>query len=113
MATIQQIQTGAARFIDTHLAQSFQGWQKALVVGGSTLIVANLPNLIGAFANHPVVAALGVYNPQAGTIDLDALYQAFMPHLGADKIPLPMPGVGTVKMGREEIDALMRYIKEA
>lgn len=113
MATVKQIQAGAARFIDAHLAQSFQGWQKALVVGGSTLIVANLPNLIGASANHPVVAALGVYNSQAGTIDLDKLYQAFMPHLGTDKIPLTVPGVGTVKMGREEIDALMRYIKEA
>lgn len=113
MATIQQIQTGAARFIDTNLSQSFQGWQKALVVGGSTLIVANLPNLIGTYANHPVVAALGVHNPQAGTIDLDKLYQAFMPHLGGDKIPLTVPGVGTIKMGRDEIDALMRYIKEA
>lgn len=113
MATVKQIQTGAARFIDTHLAQSFQGWQKALVVGGSTLIVANLPKLVAAYSMSPAVAALGVYNPEAGTIDLDALYQAFMPHLGGDKIPVNVPGVGAIKIGREEIDALMRYIKEA
>lgn len=113
MATVQQIQTGAARFIDTHLAQSFQGWQKALVVGGATLIAGNLPSLIRSYGEHPVVAAMGIYNREAGTVDLEKVYQTFVPHLGADKIPLSIPGVGTVKLGRDEIDALMRYIKEA
>ena len=60
-----------------------------------------------------MVAALGVYNPEAGTIDIDKLYQAFVPHMGADKIPVTIPKIGTIKLGRDEIDALVRYIKEA
>ena len=113
MATIGQIQRGVARFVDGHLAGAFTGWQKALVVGGSTLLAANMPNLAKVYGAHPMVAALGVYNPEAGTIDVDALYNAFVPHMGTDKIPITVPKVGTIKLGKEELDALYRYIKEA
>lgn len=113
MATIGQIQRGVARFVDSHLAGAFTGWQKALVVGGSTLLAANMPNLVKVYGAHPMVAALGVYNAEAGTIDVDALYNAFVPHMGTDKIPITVPKVGTIKLGKEELDALYRYIKEA
>ena len=46
-------------------------------------------------------------------IDIDALYNAFVPKLGADKIPITIPKIGTIRMGQNEIDTLMRYIKEA
>ena len=49
MATISQIQTGFARFIDTHISGAFSGWQKAVVVGGATLLAANLPNLVKVY----------------------------------------------------------------
>ena len=113
MATIGQIQRGVARFVDGHLAGAFTGWQKALVVGGSTLLAANMPHLVKVYGAHPMVAALGVYNAEAGTIDVDALYNAFVPHMGTDKIPITVPKVGTIKLGKEELDALYRYIKEA
>lgn len=113
MATINQVQKGAARFIDTHIAGAFEGWQKAVVIGGATLLAANLPNLIQVYGAHPLVAALGVYNPEAGTIDVDKLYNAFVPNMGADKFPVSIPKIGTIKLGKEEFDALVRYIKEA
>jgi hypothetical protein len=113
MATITQIQRGMAMFVDNHLAGAFEGWQKALVVGGATLLNANLPNLVKVYGTHPMVAALGVYNPEAGTVDVDALYNAFVPNMGTDKLPVTIPKVGTVKLGKEEFDILRRYIKEA
>jgi hypothetical protein len=113
MATINQVQKGAARFIDTHIAGAFEGWQKAVVVGGATLLAANLPHLIQVYGAHPLVGALGVYNPEAGTIDVDKLYNAFVPNMGSDKFPVSIPKIGTIKLGKEEFDALVRYIKEA
>ena len=113
MATITQIQKGFAKFVDNHLAGAFDGWHKALVVGGATLLTANLPALVKTYGAHPVVSALGVYNPEAGTVDIDELYNAFVPHMGGDKIPIAIPKVGTIKLGKEEIDILCRYIKEA
>lgn len=113
MATIPQIQRGFTRFVDSHLAGAFDGWQKALVVGGATLLSLNMPNLIKTYSAHPMVAALGVYNPVSESVDIDTLYNAFVPHMGGDKIPITIPKVGTIKLGKEEIDLIVKYIKEA
>lgn len=113
MATIPQIQKGFSQFVDLHLAGAFDGWQKALVIGGATLLTMNLPALVKNYCNHPVVAALGVYNPTSESVDVDKLYNAFVPHMGGDKLPISIPKVGTIKLGKEEIDLIVKYIKEA
>lgn len=118
MVTVQQVQKGFAAFVDNHVAGAYSGIEKALVLGGTTLLAANFPNIIKMYGSHPMVAALGVYNEAAGSIDIDALYNAFVPHIGAEKIPLELPrmgkiDLGTIKIGKEEIDTLVRYIKEA
>lgn len=113
MATAAQIQKGFTRFVDNHLAGAFEGWQRTVIVGGSTLLAANVPNLVRTYGNSPIVSALGVYNPEAGTVDIDALYNAFVPNMGADKFPITIPRIGTIRLGKEDIDVLVRYIKEA
>lgn len=113
MATITQIQRGFASFVDNEVAVAFDGWQKAVVGAGAGLIAANLPNVAKTYGSHPFIAALGVYDPNSGYVNIDALYNAFVPKLGADKIPINLPRIGTIRMGKEEIDTLMRYIKEA
>ena len=113
MATIPQIQKGFTRFVDLHLAGAFDGWQKAMVVGGATLVSINMPNLVRTYAAHPLVSALGIYSPVSESVDIDALYNAFVPHMGGDKLPISIPKVGIIKLGKEEIDLLMKYIKEA
>jgi hypothetical protein len=113
MATVTQIQQGFVKFVDRHLSGAFEGWQKAVIVGGSTLLAANMPKIATIYGTHPIVAALGVYNADAGTVDIDALYRAFVPQMGTDKIPISIPKIGTIKLGKEDIDILVKYIKEA
>lgn len=113
MATIDQVQRGFTRFVDGHIAGAFEGWQRAVVAGAAGLLAANFPKLVKTYAVHPVVAALGVYDPETGFIDIDSVYNAFVPQLGMDKVPITIPKVGTIKLGTEEFDALRRYIKEA
>lgn len=113
MATINQVQKGFVTFIDRDVSGAFEGWQKAVVIGGATLLAKNFPKIAQVYGSQPVIAALGVYNADAGTIDIDALYNAFVPHLGANKIPIALPKIGVIKMGKEEIDVLVKYIKEA
>lgn len=112
MVTISQIQRGFTFFVDNEVATAFNGWQKAVVAGAAGLLAANFPNLVSMYANHPMVAALGIYDPQTGNVNIDALYSAFVPKLGTEKIPITIPKIGTIKMGQAEIDSLMRYIKE-
>ena len=112
MVTISQIQRGFVLFVDNEVAAAFTGWQKAVIAGAAGLLASNLPNIVKVYGNHPMVAALGVYDTNSGTGNIDALYNAVVPKLGADKIPIAIPKIGTIKMGQPEFDALMRYIKE-
>lgn len=113
MATIEQVQRGFTRFVDMHIACAFDGWQRAVVAGASALLAANFPNIVKTYGSHPLVSALGVWDAETGRIDVDSVYNAFVPQLGSDKVPLSIPKVGTIKLGRDEFDALLRYIKEA
>lgn len=113
MVTVSQIQRGFVQFVDAEVAVAFNGWQKAVVAGGAGLLASNFPNLLNVYASHPIVAAIGIYDQQSGMVNIDALYNAFVPKLGNEKIPIAIPKIGTIKMGQTEIDVLMRYIKEA
>jgi hypothetical protein len=113
MVTIQQIQNGFVRFVDAEVATAFNGWQKAIVAGTAGLIAANFQNIVKTYGGHPLVAALGVYDAKGECIDIDKMYDAYVPQMGADKIPVVVPKIGTIKIGKPEIDLLVRYIKES
>lgn len=111
MIPMDKVQRGLAAFIDRELAPSLTGWDKVLVAGGAGLAVAKLPNLI---AQYPIVTTMGIYNKENNMVDIDALYQAAAPYIGVEALPVKVPMLGiTVKMGKQEIDTLYRYIKEA
>lgn len=112
MVNVSQVQRGFVNFIDNEIAVAFDGWQKAVVAGAAALLAAGMPNLIKTYGSNPVVAALNIYDANANAVNIDAIYNAFVPKLGAEKIPVVIPKIGTIKLGREEIDSLMRYIKE-
>ena len=114
MVTMEKVQIGLVNFIDRDLAPGLSGWDRVVVAGGSGLLVANLPNIINQYANHPMVAALGVYDKEKNMVDIDALYKAATPYMGTDSLPVKIPVMGiTVKIGKPEIDTLYKYIKEA
>lgn len=112
MATISQVQRGIVLFIDNDLSSAFTGWQKAVVAGVGGLIASNIPALIKKYNTHPFVTAIGFYDTETNTINVDALYNAIVLKLGAEKIPIEIPKIGVIKLGREEFDVLMRYIRE-
>ena len=113
MATISQIQRGFVLFVDNKIASAFAGWQKAVVAGFGGLIAANFSSIVKTYSTHPFVTALGLYDPEYNTIDVDAIYNAVVPKLASEKIPICIPKIGTIKLGRDELDSLFRYIKEA
>ena len=111
MVSMDKVQRGLAAFLDRELIPSLSGWDKVLVGGGAGILTAKLPQVI---AQYPVVAALGLYDAANNQVDIDALYNSITPYIGAEALPVKIPMVGiTIKVGKQEIDALYRYIKEA
>lgn len=112
MATISQVQRGLVLFIDNDVASAFTGWQKAIVGGVGGLIASNIPKVIEKYRTHPLVDVCGIFDETNNTVNIDALYNAIVPKLGAEKIPIEIPKIGVIKLGRDEFDILMRYIRE-
>lgn len=110
MVTIKQVQDGFVLFVDKYVACAFEGWKKYAISGGAALLANNIPNLVNAY---PAVSALGVYDPQNGYVDVDALHAAFVARLGNEKIPITIMPKETIKLGRDDLEALIRCIKEA
>ena len=92
-----------AKYLDTDTKRTL-----AKVVVHS--VVQVLTNVNG---DEKMNAALGVYDPVSGNVNIDALYNAIVPKMGQEKIPLNIPKLGTIRLGQEELKLLARYIKEA
>lgn len=114
MVTISQAQKGIANFIDREVIPKLSVWERVVVGAGAGLITAKLPEVLANYASHPLLASLKVVDLQRGEIDINALYSAAMPYIGADQIPIKIPMVGvTIKMGQSEFETLYKYIMEA
>ena len=111
MMAMEKVQRGLAAFLDNELIPSLSGWDKVLIGGGSGIAVAKLPKLI---EQYPIAAALDIYNKERNQVDVDTLYQAIVPYMDTEPLPAKIPILNiTMKIGRQEIDSLYRYIKEA
>lgn len=114
MVKITQVQQGFTRFVDAEIIPSLSIMERMVVGGGAGLISARLPDILGQYADHKLIAALKLYDREQGEIDLDAVYTAVKPYIGPDPIPVTIPGVGlTLKFTQRELDALYKYIREA
>lgn len=114
MVTIQQAQQGIARFIDSEVVPRLSVVEKVIVGGGAGLLTAKLPEVLKKYSDNKMISALGIYDAEHGEIDIDALYNAVKPYIGADPIPVKIPMVGlTLKFTQREIDTLYQFIKEA
>ena len=111
MVSMEKVQKGIAVFIDQELIPSLTGWDKILVGGSAGVAVAKLPKII---EQYPIISALDIYDKNNNQMDIDTLYQSVVPYLGNELLPLRIPVLGiTMKVGKQQIDALYRYIKEA
>ena len=113
MIPMEKVQSGIAKFVDRDIAPSLTDWDRVLVAGAGGLLTANLPKILAQYEDHPVIKALGVYDMEHGTVDVDALYNAAKPYMGAEALPVKIPGIGlTLKLGKQDIDTLYAYIQE-
>ena len=117
MANISQIQKAAVKFLDNDVAGAFESWDKTMVCGTGALFVFGIPRIIKAYENHPIVqmaVAVGAYDPVNGMVDVDLLYKTYEPWFCNDKFPVKIPVINkTIRVGKEEIDKFVKYIKEA
>lgn len=112
MATVEQVQRGIASFIDTEFAPQLDDAKQRLLVGGlGGLFAANAGRVLAANKDKAGLALLGVMK-EDGTVDVDAVYQAFAPRM-EEPVKFDIPFVGRISFRRDDLDRLVQYIREA
>ena len=107
---IDQIKTGVARYIDNEIISQMTDTKSRWITGGlAALAINNLGETVKRYERDPFVAMLGVMKD--GDVDIDAVYQAFAPRM-VDKVSFVLPIMGKLTFDRQDLDKLMRYIKE-
>lgn len=115
MATIAEIEAGAARYIDEEVAPKIptnipNGTVKKLAaVAGAMYAVKNG---LGRALENPAVSAIGAVDKD-GNVDVDGIAEAFLEQVPEDGFPVDVPILGELTFCREDIRKLLKYIKEA
>ena len=113
MVTIAKVQQGVIKFVDREIVPGLSIAEKFLVGTGVALLANKIPTILQAYAEHPLLKALGVLDLSNGMIDIAAVYDAAQPYIGVDPFPVKIPFVDlTLKIGKSEIDTLYKYIME-
>lgn len=108
MVTIDQIQRGAARFVDQEMLPKMQGKDKWLVTGIVTLLISKLPSIMESAENNEVIKLLGVV--EDGKVDLESLITAVRPAMRATPATIQIPMGGSITIKEADIDMLYQHI---
>lgn len=107
---INQIKTGVARYVDNEIISQMTDAKSRWLTGGlAALAINNLGETVSRYEQDPFVSMLGVM--QNGEVDVDAVYQAFAPRM-VEKVSFELPVLGKLTFDRQDLDKLLRYIKE-
>lgn len=110
MATLQQVQRGLCRYVDTELLPKMTGIKKIGLGAYMALAANNLTALAANYLEHPAIKILGLSDAQ-GNIDIDKAYNAVIPMFdNGVKHSVDLPLVGSIILDRSDVDKLHRYI---
>lgn len=111
MVTVRQIKAGAAQFFEESLLANISGLEKVLVGTGIAMYLGKLDGIMANVSEMPAVKALDIIH--GDNVDLDTVYQYLREELykeGAVSLDLP---VIKMKMNVEDLDKLVKKIREA
>ena len=112
MITLDQIQRGAARFVDTELMPKLAGRDKWIVAGVVTLYIKRLPALVEQLKSKEAIRLLGVIG-EDNSVDLEAVYNSIKPAAAQTPVQVNIPMGGTITITGTDLDILYNCIMQA
>lgn len=115
MATLKQIEAGAARYIDEEVAPKIPTnipngtIKKIAAVAGA---VYAIKNGLGKALSNPAFVAIGAVN-EDGEVDVDGIAAVFLEQVPEDGFRLDVPILGQLTFHREDVTRLCKFIEEA
>lgn len=116
MVSLNQVETGIARYLDTVLAPQlpvagkYDPLKKTAFLTASMYLVRHSRTAVEEFLRKPFIASMGVMD-DGGNIDLDGLVEALKTNVPESGLRVPIPMIGELVFYRPDVDEIARYIK--
>ena len=113
MVSIECIERGLARYIDTIFLPSLQqGGAKGFALGvAASLLIKRGGNLLREYAKHDIVRQLGLITAD-GAVDLDGIREAVKVNLPASGLVIDLPMGICVRVSAQDVDMLYECIRK-
>ena len=108
MVSIDRVQAGVARYLDTEIIAKMSGVNKWLVAAD----VSDAPALLRKLNENKAFAALNLID-EAGNVDIDKVYQHLKPIAAKYSAPVTLPVVGTLTFTEQDVDSLYTHIMQS
>lgn len=111
MVTLNQVQNGIARYIDSELLPNIDGWQKWVFGALASTALAKTTNIFNSLKRSEFVKMLEVID-ENDNIDIDTLYREFYKQAQKGAVTFDVPMVGAMTLNHTDVEKIYRFIKE-
>lgn len=112
MVSIDRIQSGVTRYLDTEIVPKLSGVNKWLVAAVASAYVSDAPALLRKLNGNKAIAALNLID-EAGNVDVEKIYQSLKPAAAKYSAPVTLPVVGTLTFTEQDVDSLYTHIMQS
>lgn len=111
MVSIDRIQTGIARYLDTEMLPKMSGANKWIAGAAASAYIAEAPALLRKLNDNKAIAALNLIDA-AGNVDVEKIYQHLKPAAAKCPAVVTLPIVGTLTFTEQDVDSLYSHIMQ-
>lgn len=111
MYSVDKIQRGVARFVETELMPKMDGKDKWIFAGISTLALNKLPQYVKKYSEKEAVKLAGIMTADA--VDVEAVIAAIKPAAHQTPAAFKIPFGGVITLTESDLDTILEEIKNA
>ena len=111
MVTLQQVQTGLVKYVDTELMPMIGGWQKWVFGAAMSISLSKISNIFNALKDNAFMKMLDVIG-EDDMIDIDTLHREFAKQAQHGAITFNVPILNMpLTLNASDVDKIYHFIK--
>lgn len=111
MISINQVQSGLSRYLDSEIIPKLSGWQKWIFSAAATAYISDAAKVADKIRNSAALSPLALID-DANNVDVEKIYQHLRPAAERCPAPITIPGMGTVTLTVNDVDMLYNCIMQ-
>jgi hypothetical protein len=111
MVTLNQVQNGIVKYLDSEIVPNINGWQKWVFGALASTAMLKTTNIFNALKENPLIKMLEIID-ENDNIDIDTLYREFLKQAQKGAVTFAVPMIGAMTLNHTDVEKLYRYIIE-